>query len=117
MDTRYRCAIIGFFAVLGFALGDSGMAAAQAPYTIRYGVDTERNINALSQVIAERQGFLAREGIKLQPVHFLTGTDRASNRSAMVANRDNFDMTRGQAPFLIEEDLEGEAITSRSPPW
>jgi ABC-type nitrate/sulfonate/bicarbonate transport system substrate-binding protein len=104
---RHRSATIGFLAALGLAVGFGNMAAAQAPYTIRYGVDTERNINALSQVVAERQGFFAREGIKLQPVRFLTGADRAGNRSAMVATRENFDMTRGQATFVIEEALKG----------
>jgi len=104
---RHRTATIGLLAAIGFAVGHGGMAAAQAPATIRYGVDTERNINALSQVIAERQGFLAGEGIKLEPVRFLTGADRASNRSAMVANRGNVDMTRGQATFVIEEGLKG----------
>jgi ABC-type nitrate/sulfonate/bicarbonate transport system substrate-binding protein len=104
---RHRSATIGLLAAFGIAVGCGDMAAAQAPYTIRYGVDTERNINALSQLIAERRGFLAREAIKLEPVRFLTGADRAGNRSAMVANRDNFDMTRGQAPFLIEEVLKG----------
>jgi len=104
---RHRTATIGLLAAIGFAVGYGGMAAAQAPATIRYGVDTERNINALSQVIAERQGFLAGEGIKLEPVRFLTGADRASNRSAMVANRGNIDMTRGQATFVIEEGLKG----------
>ena len=104
---RHRLAMTGLLAALGVAVGYGDMAATQAPYTIRYGVDTERNINALSQVIAERQGFLAREAIKLQPVRFLTGADRAGNRSAMVANRENFDMTRGQAPFLIGEVLKG----------
>jgi ABC-type nitrate/sulfonate/bicarbonate transport system substrate-binding protein len=104
---RHRSATIGLLAALGVAVGYGGIAAAQTPYTIRYGVDTERNINALSQVVAERQGFLAREGIKLQPVRFLSGADRAGNRSAMVANRENFDMTRGQAPFLIDEVLKG----------
>ena len=102
-----RSATIGWLAALAVAVGCGDMAAAQAPYTIRYGVDTERNINALSQVIAEREGFLAREAIKLEPVRFLGGADRASNRSAMVANRENFDMTRGQASLVIEEGLKG----------
>lgn len=104
---RHRSATIAFLAALGLAVGYGGTAAAQAPYTIRYGVDTERNINALSQVIAERQGFFAREGIKLEPVRFLSGADRASNRSAMVASAGNIDMTRGQATFVIEEALKG----------
>jgi ABC-type nitrate/sulfonate/bicarbonate transport system substrate-binding protein len=68
---RHRSATIGFLAALGVAVGYGDVAAAQAPYVMRYGVDTERNINALSQVIADRQGFLAHEGIKLEPVRFL----------------------------------------------
>src|SRR5580704_11136479 len=104
---RHRSAAVGFLAAVGLVVGCGDMAVAQAPLVIRYGVDTERNINALSQVIAERQGFLAREGIKLEPVRFLSGKDRASNRSAMVATRESFDMTRGQASFVIEEALKG----------
>jgi ABC-type nitrate/sulfonate/bicarbonate transport system substrate-binding protein len=104
---RLRSASLGFLAALGLAAGYGNMAAAQAPYTIRYGVDTERNINALSQVIAERQGFLAREGIKLEPVRFLNGADRSSNRAAMLAARENIDMTRGQATVVIEEGMKG----------
>jgi hypothetical protein len=92
---RHRSATIGLFAPVGL-VGYGDMATAQAPYTIRYGVDTERNINTLSQVIAERQGFLAREGITLDPVRFLTGTVRSSNRYAMVAARENIDMTLGK---------------------
>jgi ABC-type nitrate/sulfonate/bicarbonate transport system substrate-binding protein len=104
---RDRAAAIGLLGALGLAVAYGNSAAAQAPVVVRYGVDTERNINALSQVIAERQGFLAREGIKLEPVRFLTGADRASNRSAMVATRENFDMTRGQVSFVLEEALKG----------
>jgi ABC-type nitrate/sulfonate/bicarbonate transport system substrate-binding protein len=104
---RHRPATIAFLATLGLAVGYGDVAAAQAPYVLRYGVDTERNINALSQVIAVRQGYLAHEGIKIEPVRFLSGADRASNRSAMVATHDNFDMTRGQASFVIEEGLKG----------
>jgi ABC-type nitrate/sulfonate/bicarbonate transport system substrate-binding protein len=109
---RHHSAAIGFLATLGLAVGYIDVAAAQAPTVIRYGVDTERNINALSQVIAERQGFLAREGIKLEPVRFLSGADRASNRSAMVATRENFDMTRGQVSFVIEEGLKGSSLVA-----
>jgi ABC-type nitrate/sulfonate/bicarbonate transport system substrate-binding protein len=109
---RLRFASLGFLAALGLAAGYGNPAAAQAPLaqaptTIRYGVDTERNINALSQVIAERQGFLAQEGIKLQPVRFLSGADRSSNRATMLAARENIDMTRGQASVVFEEGMKG----------
>src|ERR1700722_492743 len=70
-NRRYRAAMIGFFAVVGLAIGGGGPAAAQPAYTLRYGVDTEGNINALAQRIAERQGFFVHEGINLQPVRFV----------------------------------------------
>src|ERR1700675_371781 len=35
---RHHSATIGFFAAFGLAVGYGSMAAAQAPYTIRYGV-------------------------------------------------------------------------------
>jgi len=95
--------MIACVALLIFGIG--GIAAQ--PAIIRYGVDTERNINALAQVVAEREGFFAREGIKLDLVHFLATTDRPTNRSAMMAAHGNFDMTRVQTPLLIEEGLQG----------
>ena len=72
MDTRrQRWATAGLAAVVVCALGPGGTAAAQPTYTLRYAVDTERNINALAQTVAERHGFFAREGINLQPVRFV----------------------------------------------
>lgn len=88
------------------ALLFAGGAAAQ-PVTLRYGVDTDRNLNALAQVVAEREGFFAREGITLELVHFMATGDRPSDRSAMMAARARFDMTRVQTTLLIEEGLKG----------
>ena len=68
---RYRWATIWLLTVAGFVIGHAGAAIAQAPYTLRYAVDTERNINELSQRVAERQGFFAREGINLEIHRFV----------------------------------------------
>src|ERR1700722_19815690 len=105
MDNRRYCsAMIGFFALVGCAAGDGGLVAAQPAYTLRYGVDTEGNINALAQRIAERQGFFVNEGINLPPVRFVAPGDRPADRSAMVASRDTFDMARMQLSVLMEPE-------------
>ncbi len=101
----YRSALIGLIVLIALVL-DRGGAAAQ-PVVLRYGVDTEHNINALAQVVAEREGFFAREGIKLELVHFLATGDRPTDRSAMMSARSMFDMTRVQTTLLIEEVLQG----------
>jgi ABC-type nitrate/sulfonate/bicarbonate transport system substrate-binding protein len=93
-------------AALVATLFQSGDVVAQSS-VIRYGVDTDRNINALAQVVAEREGFFAREGVKLEPVRFLSTGDRPSDRDAMMASRSKFDMTRVQTTLLIEEGLKG----------
>jgi ABC-type nitrate/sulfonate/bicarbonate transport system substrate-binding protein len=86
------------------ALASAGAANAQPTYTLRYAVDTERNINALAQTVAERQGFFTREGISLQPVRFVATGDRPTDRTALVASRDTFDMARMQLSVLMEPD-------------
>jgi ABC-type nitrate/sulfonate/bicarbonate transport system substrate-binding protein len=101
---RYRLAIIGLFAAAGFVVAHRGTAAAQAPLTLRYAVDTERNLNALSQTIAERQGLFAREGLNFQLVRFVATGDRPSDRTALVASRDKFDMARMQLSVLMEPE-------------
>jgi ABC-type nitrate/sulfonate/bicarbonate transport system substrate-binding protein len=105
MDTRrQRWATAGLAAVVVCALGPGGTAAAQPTYTLRYAVDTERNINALAQTVAERQGFFAREGINLQPARFVATGDRPTDRSALVAARNTFDMARMQLSVLMEPE-------------
>jgi ABC-type nitrate/sulfonate/bicarbonate transport system substrate-binding protein len=106
----YRWALIGLFALTA-TLFERGGAAAQ-PIVLRYGVDTEHNINALAQVVAEREGFFAREGIKLELVHFLGTGDRPTDRSAMMSARSMFDMTRVQTTLLIQEVLQGRHVVA-----
>jgi ABC-type nitrate/sulfonate/bicarbonate transport system substrate-binding protein len=88
----------------GLALAHAGGAAAQALTPLRYAVDTDRNINALSTQIAQRQGFFAREGLDFQLVPFVATGDRPSDRSALVASRDKFDMARMQLSVLMEPE-------------
>ncbi len=105
MDTRRgRLIILGLSALAVGALASAGAATAQQTYTLRYAVDTERNINALAQTVAERQGFFTREGINLQPVRFVATGDRPSDRTALVASRDSFDMARMQLSILMEPE-------------
>lgn len=105
MDTRRgRSIILGLSALAVGALASAGAATAQQTYTLRYAVDTERNINALAQTVAERQGFFTREGINLQPVRFVATGDRPSDRTSLVASRDSFDMARMQLSVLMEPE-------------
>ena len=106
MHFQARCfaTLIGV-ALIGWLAGVGAVAAE--PVVLRYGVDTDRNLNALAQVVAEREGFFAREGIKLELVHFATTGDRPNDRAAMMGARDKFDMTRVQTTLLIEEGLKG----------
>jgi ABC-type nitrate/sulfonate/bicarbonate transport system substrate-binding protein len=103
MSAPRRSATIGLLAAAGFAVAHAGAAAAQ-PYTLRYAVDTERNINELSQRVAERQGFFAREGINLEIHRFVATANRESDRTALLGARANFDMARMQLSELMEPE-------------
>ena len=101
---RVHSAMIWFVATAGFAVGYAAAAAAQAPTTLRYAVDTERNINELSQRVAERQGFFAREGLNLEIHRFVATGDRESDRTSLVGARSSFDMARMQLSALMEPE-------------
>jgi ABC-type nitrate/sulfonate/bicarbonate transport system substrate-binding protein len=101
-----RLAMIAMFAGTGIAVASAGaaLAQAQAPVTLRYAVDTERNINELSQRVAERQGFFAREGIKLDIHRYVTTGNRERDRTSLVGSRDTFEMARMQLSVLMEPE-------------
>src|SRR5579883_165029 len=105
MHFQARSAAIIGIALVGWLTGVHGTAAQTA--VLRYGVDTDRNLNALAPVVAEREGFFARAGIKLELVHFAATGDRPNDRAAMMSARDKFDMTRVQTTLLVEEGLKG----------
>ena len=79
-------------------------AAATELTTLKFGVDTERNINGLALAVTDREGFLAREGLKLQQTEFLATKDRDANRDALLAalKKGDINITRVQTPFLVE---------------
>ena len=89
------------------ALGASNLsnsAAAAEVTALKFGVDTEHNINGLALAVADREGFLAHEGLKLQQTPFLATKDRDANRDALLAalKKGDVNFTRVQTPFLIE---------------
>jgi ABC-type nitrate/sulfonate/bicarbonate transport system substrate-binding protein len=103
METqRFRSTMVGLVAMATGMLATA--ATAQQTYTLRYAVDTERNINALAQTVAARQGFFTREGINLQSVRFVATGDRPTDRTSLVASRDSFDMARMQLSVLMEPE-------------
>jgi len=101
---RLRSSLVGLAATFLGSLAAAGAANAQQTYTLRYAVDTERNINALAQTVAERQGFFTREGLNFQPVRFVATGDRPTDRTSLVASRDTFDMARMQLSVLMEPE-------------
>lgn len=127
MTTRLlRCAVASL--VMAAATGVAGGASAEAANTLRYGIDDEQNINRLPQVIAEREGLFAREGLKVELVPFKSsfrtraaGQDpgnAATVRQGMAQGI--IDMSRQQLPLLIGESMAGGkyvgvAVTASNP--
>src|SRR6516225_4005947 len=80
-------------------------SVAAESVTLRYGQipSTIRSVSSLFLVIAQQQGFLAREDIKLELVPIPGGTDK------MIAALDQgvVDVTRTATPYLITAALAG----------
>jgi ABC-type nitrate/sulfonate/bicarbonate transport system substrate-binding protein len=95
----------------GLAVGIASLAAlaavdsASAQTTLRFGKipSTVRNVGSLYLFVAERKGFFAREGIKLESVMIEGGTDR------MVAAIDDgkVDLAHSSTPYLISAVMKG----------
>lgn len=94
---------------------ESGASAAELT-TLKFGVDTEHNINGLALAVADREGLLAREGLKLQQTEFLATKDRDANRDALLAalKKGDINFTRVQTPFLIEGAVKKTGIVGIS---
>ena len=113
MKAHLRRSVVTVGLAVLAALGSSGaVSAAQIVDTIRYGTDDGRNINQLPQFIAERQGFFAREGLRVEIINFTSnfrapvpGQRPISVREAM--ENDSIDMSRQQLPLLINDALTG----------
>lgn len=123
---------IGCVAALAIAVaGPAGPATSAAETaTIRYGIDDPQNVNRLTQVIAEREGLFAREGLKLDIVRFTSSFRNRGRAPAAAAGtpatvrqamaQGTIDMSREQLPLLINDDLAGGkyvgvAIVSNDP--
>jgi ABC-type nitrate/sulfonate/bicarbonate transport system substrate-binding protein len=107
---------LGILALAATAFGASG--GADAADTIRYGIDDEQNINRLPQVVAERQGFFAREGVEVRIVPFTVsfrappGANPITMRDAM--SKGDIDMSREQFPLLINDVMAGRKFVAVS---
>jgi ABC-type nitrate/sulfonate/bicarbonate transport system substrate-binding protein len=97
-----RVVAAAFAAVLCVAI--TGSAAAQT-VTLRFGKipSTVRNVGSLYLFIAERKGFFAREGIKLESILIEGGTDKMV--AALDAGR--VDLAHSSTPYLIAAALKG----------
>lgn len=96
---------LAVLAVMALAISAPEKNASAAELTaLKFGVDTEHNINGLALAVADREGFLAREGLKLQVTPFLATKDRDRNRTALMASlkKGDVNFTRVQTPFLVE---------------
>jgi ABC-type nitrate/sulfonate/bicarbonate transport system substrate-binding protein len=90
-----KCLIAG--AIAGLQIGLAVPAAAQ-PVTLRFGQvpSTVRAVTSIYLFVAEKKGFLAREGIRLEFIPIESGTDR------MVAALDQgkVDVAHTATPYL-----------------
>ncbi|HZL40881.1 MAG TPA: ABC transporter substrate-binding protein [Pseudolabrys sp.] len=87
----------------------AALLAAQAgaePLTLRYGqaYSTLRSIYSLPVVVAEREGFFAREGLDFQVV---VPTPGGSDKMIDALYDGTFDITHVATPFLIRKALAG----------
>ena len=95
----------GLVAAAIAAVQGAAVETASAQTTLRFGKipSTVRNVGSLYLHVAERKGFFAREGIKLESVMIEGGTDR------MVAAIDDgkVDLAHSSTPYLISAVLKG----------
>jgi ABC-type nitrate/sulfonate/bicarbonate transport system substrate-binding protein len=111
-----RSTVLGAIALAGVAAGLPGKASAAD--IVRYGIDDERNINRLPQVVAEREGFFAREGLQVEIIPFATsfrapaGARPMTLRDAMAKGES--DMAREQLPLLINDVMAGGGMRAVS---
>jgi ABC-type nitrate/sulfonate/bicarbonate transport system substrate-binding protein len=89
-------------------------ALAAEPIILHFGVDTEHNINALALIVADREGFLARYGLKLEQTRFLATGDRPRDRNSLLASLKDgtVNITRVQTPYLFDQVEAGANIAA-----
>src|SRR5262245_56576601 len=81
-------------------------AAHGQALTIRYGqaYSAARSIFSLPVAIAEREGFFAREGLKVQILQPIPG---GADHQITALHNDSVDLTHVATPFLIRAALGG----------
>ena len=90
----------------------SGQAAAEV---IRYGIDDDANINRLPQVVAEREGLFAHEGLTVEVIPF-TVSFRAPKDARPItlrqgmANGDIDILASGADASLMDRFIEYEGV-------
>jgi ABC-type nitrate/sulfonate/bicarbonate transport system substrate-binding protein len=90
----------------------AGVFAADAANTIRYGIDDATNFSRLPQVVAERKGYFAREGLTVEIVPFTNSFRNGGANSRPITLREGMrngsvDMARQQFPLLVNDVLAG----------
>jgi ABC-type nitrate/sulfonate/bicarbonate transport system substrate-binding protein len=102
-----KCALAAVIAAVlaSLAAPAAAQSAATQPVTLRFGQipSTVRAVSSVYLYIAERKGFLAREGIRLEFIPIEGGTDK------MVAALDQgtVDVAHTATPYLIQAALAG----------
>ena len=96
---RYRIAVTSALIAIGLAGWISHSSAAAETVKLRYGViaNSARSISSLPLYVAQRQGFLAREGIELELVP-LPGVEHMVN----AVENGQVDVTHTATPYLIQ---------------
>ncbi len=111
MTPWYNTALFCLVTALDFGLTPRAEAAAQPQEAIilHYGVAAERNIQLLPQLIADQEGFFAREGIKFEPVPFTSSADPMQNNANLWAALKSGEIQVALKPvtFLMSEVQKG----------
>ena len=130
---RIAVAAVGILALalVGRAIPATTNAAELT--TMSYGIDDPQNVNRLPQIVAEREGLFAREGLKVEIVRFTSAVPQSTVRDSCATAQPGapttvreamtqgaIDMSREQLPLLINDDLSGRktvgvAITVSNP--
>jgi len=110
----HRLALIAAFALMNAFVIFAAGAAAEPKYTLRYGVDAENDLNSLPQFVAEREGFMERQGLSVERVLFHKSSDILVNQDAMLLglNNGDVDMVRLQFPYLVDEVSKGRTFAA-----
>src|SRR3979490_1093086 len=91
--------------LVGVAAPAAAQSAAAQPVTLRFGQvpSTVRAVTSIYLFIAERKGFLAREGVSLEFIPIEGGTDKLG----AALDQGKVDVAHTATPYLIQAALAG----------